>query len=648
MNAMNDRQKAILKILLESTEYLSSRQIAYQLACSEKTVRNDSKVLDQWLSKNSNATLSRKPNIGFRLEISQSERNSLLHTLYNQQQLSDDFEEKDRLSRILELLLIEKESVTIQKLSELFFVNKAIIRKDLEKIEDLLGKYNLSLAMKKKLGIEVAGSEQNWRLAISKIPTFFESTVTNQMNFWGQIFEKQDINAVQLALENVNQQLSNPYTDETLHNLAIHILISIKRLKLGHPIQLPESEIKRVQRKKEFQLAEQTLNKLQHDFAIRFPLSEIAYITLHFMGGKVQKVVSDKMDIDHDVHTMTANLVNRVSNRTHIDFTQDDDLLLGLNVHLQSTVHRIKHGLSVTNPMLEQIKRMYPYMFHIIVNELFSLYKEMNLHIPEEEAAFLTLHFQASLERLQKRSGNNKKGIIVCPMGIGASTLLRTKLERKFHSLDIIDTESINKIHQYSSSDIDFIISTVPIPDAEVPVIEVTPLLTNEEQKKLEAFIEELGNEQKDRIRSLDGKFPNLRALMDEKLILIDLDLSHPYEIIETLIGKLAQQGHVEKEYIESAIIREKHSSTNIGGGIAIPHGDPSYIKTSAIAVGVLKKPMLWGKEYVSLVLALAIKPVEKTMTKKLFNEISKLSDHPLMVNQLIKQKTAQDFIKNL
>ncbi|MEH7504366.1 BglG family transcription antiterminator [Neobacillus drentensis] len=646
---MNDRQKAMLKILLDSpSDFLSSQQIADQLNCSEKTVRNDSKILDQWLSEHSNAALSRKPNIGFRLEISESERNSLLNSLYNVQTTADESEETDRLARILELLLLEKKPLTLQKLSELFYINKAIIKKDIEKIEAFLATSNLTLTTKKKLGIEVEGPEQNWRLAISKIPSIKEYNAQNRINFWEQLFEKQDIRAVSQSLEEVNQQGANPYTDETLQCLTVHILISIKRLKLGNTIQLPTTEVAQIRVKKEYAIAAKALKRLEHHFALRFPQNEIAYISLHFMGGKVQNAIHKNNDVDEEVKMITRLLIQQISTMTRIDFSEDDDLLQGLDVHLQSSLNRIWHGLSMTNPILDQIKRTYPYLFDAIMNELVHLNKVRDLNIPEEEAAYLTLHFQASLERLQRRNGSNKRTIIVCPMGIGASVLLRTKLERKFHSLDIIDSVSIQKINQYSPADIDFIIATVPITNAAVPVIEVTPLLSPEEQNKLQAFIEELSHIPIHQTHQLKGRFPFLRELVKEELIIVDLDYSHPYEIIEALAAKLVQQGYVSEEYTESAIIRELHSSTNIGGGISIPHGDPSFIKKSAIAVGLLKKPLLWGKDYVSLVLTLATKQEEYSKTKELFNEIGQLCDHPIMINNLIKQKTPQEFINSL
>ncbi|MGG3561566.1 BglG family transcription antiterminator [Neobacillus rhizosphaerae] len=648
---MNERQRTMLRILLESRDkFLSSQQLADRLGCSEKTVRNDSKVLDLWLSEHSHATLSRKPNIGFQLEISSTEREELLNTLYHAStgSTNDEMDEKNRLVRILELLLVEKKSLTLQKLSDLFFVNKAVIKKDLEKIEGFLAKSNLQLTTKKKLGIEVEGAEQNWRQAISKVPAFVESTAS-RMQFWEQFFEKQDVQTIKQSLEDANTLNTNPYTDETLQNLTVHMLIAVKRLKQGHSIQLPEAELDSILTKREYATAEDVMKKMEHHFAIRFPQQEMAYIALHFLGGRVQHAPEAGNEVDVDVQELTATLVSQLSHMMHIPFSHDEDLFRGLHVHLQSTMNRIRHRLSVTNPILDEIKRMYPYMFDTIMNEIIHVNQSRDLQIPEEEAAYLTLHFQASLERLQRKSGSNKKTIIVCPMGIGASVLLRTKLERKFHSLDILESVSINKINQYTAADIDFIISTVPISTTTLPVVQVTPLLTAEEENKLQAFIEELSSQKATSgTAQHTGTLPYLRELVKEELIVMNLKYSHPYEVIEALTTRLEEHGYVSKEYIESSIIREQHSSTNIGGGIAIPHGDPSYIKKSAIAVGILNKPLLWGKEYVSLVLTLATKPEEYTTTRELFTEIGQLTDHPLQMTNLIKQKTPEEFIKNL
>ncbi|XJZ26747.1 BglG family transcription antiterminator [Bacillota bacterium Lsc_1132] len=641
---MNDRQKAMLIILLEETAaYLSSQQLADRLNCSEKTVRNDSKLLDQWLAEHSQVVLTRKPNAGFKLDIREKERNTLLQMLTSNRSENKEVGKEKRVKQILQWLLIEKKTLTLQKLSESFFVNKAIIKKDLEKIERFLQKYDLQLSTKKKLGIEIEGNERDFRLALSKIPEFLGE---NQNPFWQEWFLPYEISAVKQLVEELNEKVPNPYTDQTLQNLVIHILISLKRLKQGNLIQLPEVDFAKIKQKMEYRLAEELLKQLEKKFSMHIPKNEIAYIAMHLMGGKAQKPSKKEENINDEVSGLTKKLIDQLSDRTHIEFEQDADLLSTLNVHLKSTLNRLKYGLNVSNPLLDKIKRMYPYLFNTIMAVLVQLNKENNVEIPEEEAAFITLHFQASLERLQKKSGKNQRAIIVCPMGIGTSTLLRAKLDRKFHSLKIIDSVSMNSVNQYSANEIDFIISTLPLNHAPVPVIVVSPLLTNEEEEKIATYLEN-GGEEVQNSRKV-SQYPALRERLKSELILLDLEQNHRFEIIEAIGTTLFDKGYIQKEYIETAVIREKLSSTCIGGGVAIPHGDPSYIVDSAIEVGILKKPILWGNDYVSLVFLLAMKQEEYTVTKELFAELGKISENPLLVNNLIKQNTTESFLKLL
>ena len=72
-------------------------------------------------------------------------------------------------------------------------------------------------------------------------------------------------------------------------------------------------------------------------------------------------------------------------------------------MHLYTTLNRLQYNLSVSNPMLHEIKRMYPYMFDMLIHELDDINQSLSLQIPEEEAAYLTLHFQAAMERLSDK-----------------------------------------------------------------------------------------------------------------------------------------------------------------------------------------------------------------------------------------------------
>lgn len=74
-----------------------------------------------------------------------------------------------------------------------------------------------------------------------------------------------------------------------------------------------------------------------------------------------------------------CHLICRVSELNALDFNKDQILKNGLKIHLYTTLNRINYDLSVSNPMLNDIKKMYPHMFDIVIdvlgeiNQLFDL-----------------------------------------------------------------------------------------------------------------------------------------------------------------------------------------------------------------------------------------------------------------------------------
>lgn len=122
----------------------------------------------------------------------------------------------------------------------------------------------------------------------------------------------------------------------------------------------------------------------------------------------------------------------------------------------------------------------------------------------------------------------------------------------------------------------------------------------------------------------------------------------HRYEIVEMFATKLFEKGYVSKEFIHSAVNRERKSATAIGGGIAIPHGDPFMIQKSAVAVAIMKEPIEWGDERISLVFTIAISKENQGEIRGVIGKIASLSESPLVVHELIAATNYKDFLRIL
>ncbi|WP_208920294.1 BglG family transcription antiterminator [Paenibacillus uliginis] len=644
---MNTRQREVLRMLLADTDrYYVVRDMAMKLNCSEKTIRNNFEAIDLYLSEHYNATLVRKPGFGVKLNIEEHEQMELFDQLFRSAQENEYEQDDNRIAAIAYKLLMNTKPTTLQELAEQYFVNRSVIRKDLDTLDHWLVKWGLSIISKQKVGITIEGNEKEKRAALSKVYQLIGTTSTQ---FIKKKFEVQELNIVTRELRQLEEQETFRFTDEAFDNLLIHTLLMIRRTKLKQPISFSEQEKAFIQEKKEYQGTRTFIQELERLFSIHFSEDEISYLTAHLLGAKIRS--NTRMDTVHhqpliitaEVTELVDSLLRKISSLSFVDFTKDSTLTEGLRIHLSSTINRLSYGLSVTNPLLQDIKKMYPYMFDMVIYSTNQLKQSYHFTIPEDEVAYLTLHFQAAIERLNKQNTIKKRIVTVCHMGTGISQILRTKLECNFSGLQVLDSIRKADLGTYlDKNSVDFIVSTVPLENLTIPHIVVSPLLESADIKKIDKFLDRLDEQSNEAATSI------LQMYTRPVLIFPQVEVSHRFEIIEQLANNLYAQGFVDQEYAHQALLRERLSSTTIGGGIAIPHGDPKLVKQSQIAVATLKEPLEWEQEKVWIVFMLALRNEEQENTKKLFHRLSLLSEQPSLNEQLIYAKQPEDIFSLL
>lgn len=648
---MNNRQKDILHMLLTETRpHLVVRDIALQFGCSERTIRNDLDEIDRYLTETSNARLVRKPGFGVTLDMTESDKSEIASRLLRPAKHKEQETEEERLVAVAYQLLMETKPITIQELADKHYTSKTVIKKDLDTLREWLEKRDLAVVSKQKVGVLVDGKERDKRAALSKL-----SQLTGEagQTFIKDRFAPHELDIVTRELKQLELDAQLAFTDEAFDNLLIHTLLMIRRTKLKQPITFSEQEKIFVREKQEFRWTGAFIRKLERLFAVHFPEDEAAYLTAHILGGKIRsqaRIETEDPGADPAAETAEARglaetLVRKMSALTWVDFGKDEVLMEGLRIHLYSTLNRLSYGLTVSNPMLQDIKRMYPYMFDMVIYATRELSAGYPFAIPEEEAAYLTLHFQAAVERLSQPAENRKRIVTVCHMGVGMSQILRTKLERKFPELDVLDSVRKADLPAYlAQHSVDFIISTIPLEQVNTPSITVSPLLEAGEMQKIADFIGKLDQEpgHAEHAGSILGLYTQ------PSLVYPRLSIGHRFELIEWLANELADQGFVDRDYAHQALLRERLSSTTIGGGIAIPHGDPKLIRTSRIAVATLQEPLEWQEEKVSIVFMLALAPQEQEMMKKLFQRLSLLSEQPSTVERLVRAQTPEELLGSL
>mgnify|MGYP000653541920 CR=1 FL=1 len=281
------REKNILQFLIKHRErYVTSKELADYLSCSDRTVRNHLKSIDQTLNLQGVRLVS-KQGQGYRLIFESQEACQTFRLVY---ELGDDYKTKtsmskgdDRLAFILNKLLFEQVPVLFDDLVEELYVSRSTLSNDFKKIRHMLAQYNLTIESRANKGVYVSGEERDKRRFIMSYfleNQFFKALHTYvKSNFFDQSLPLEEL--AKIVLEEC-QEANLKLSDFVLQNLVVHIALAIVRIKSGFEIsnldsQMTENDI-------EHQVAKKILSRVSEVTNQEFPVQEVDYITLHLLA----------------------------------------------------------------------------------------------------------------------------------------------------------------------------------------------------------------------------------------------------------------------------------------------------------------------------------------------------------------------------
>ncbi|MEW6048874.1 MAG: PTS sugar transporter subunit IIA [Bacillota bacterium] len=114
-------------------------------------------------------------------------------------------------------------------------------------------------------------------------------------------------------------------------------------------------------------------------------------------------------------------------------------------------------------------------------------------------------------------------------------------------------------------------------------------------------------------------------------------------DVLQGMAGELECRGVVSKEYVSALLQREEQFPTGLPTepvGVAIPHADAQFVRSPAIAVAKLRRPVLFRRMdlpstevAVSLVVMLAIHQAEWQV--RLLEAVARVLQDPGLIGEL-------------
>lgn len=636
---MNRELMEILNLMSEHT-YKTAVQFAESVLVHEKTVRTRLKELNKVLAQNG-ATIISKRKCGYRLMVHDLELyTSFCDSLKERNEQMPPSNSQERVNYIFEYLLKHSDYVKVDFFVEVLYVSRNTITAEIKKVEYIFNRYHIELVRRPNYGIKVVGSEFDKRICMANY--YLKVNGLDRSN--KKIHEDQ--HQVSLILQSVLSRNFIRISEIAFQALTMGLYFGIKRVQGGHFAKMDEFENDLSQEGKRVEINQRMIKvaafvaaEVETHFSMQLSSDEVCYIAV-LLGGTassdIDLHISQNLEINHFIDDLSKRMILRVCEGFKLDFLDDFDLRMSLNKHMVPFHIRMSYKIPLKNPILENVKKEYPYAYNLAAHAVTVLNEYYRVRIPEEETGYFALLFQFALEKREKKI-QKKNILVVCASGVGSAQLFVHRYRQTFGKyLDQIQECTVLEAASYDYSEIDYLFTTVPLDVAvPVPVFMVSLFGDDEDLYTVHKLFKR-------------GDKKVLERFFAPEYFYSDIALKSREEVIHFLCDAAAKHFDLPENFFDAIMKREMLGQTDFGNLAAIPHPFSIMTEESFVLVGILKEPINWGHNDVQIVFLVSISKVGDKDIEMFYQLITKLLFDTEKLKQLIARPEFSHLIELL
>ncbi|GAB3059136.1 BglG family transcription antiterminator [Virgibacillus ainsalahensis] len=532
---ISGREREVIELLLKRQEAIPVKEIARNIGASVRTIHRDLKSIEKIVA-DYKLELVKKTGAGVRIQGSEDDIRELERALTWKP--VSEFTPQERSAVILSTLLETNEPIKLFTLASELHVTIATISHDLDLLEEDLAAYHLILIRRRGYGVKVEGEEKQKRSVISNLitkhvdPFEFVSLVKENIQKKSEqntisnrllgLVNPQRLEPIERRVEEARKELTYNLADSAYIGLVVHLALALERLQKGDIITFDQDYLQQMKGTKEYNIAKNIILHLENDLNMAIPEDETGYITMHLMGAKLR--IDQNYDIEDssmDTAYQAKELIQYISKELGIDLTQNNALLKDLVAHLKPAVYRLKQGMNIKNPMIQEIRKDYDELFHLIEEGAGATF--VGIDFPEDEIGYLVLHFASAL--LNRENEADMQALVICSSGIGTAKILATKLKQRIPEIRHVDNKSLFDLDQMDTKKYDLIVSTIPLKNFDSDYIVASPMLTKAEVHLIQKAVRQrkLAYKPTKEKQKQTEFLPNLEAMKNYSTVILDL-----------------------------------------------------------------------------------------------------------------------------
>ncbi|KAF1302567.1 BglG family transcription antiterminator [Enterococcus saccharolyticus] len=685
---MRDRTIKLLRTFIVSDFPISLTRLTEEFMLSERTIRNEINVLNDYLLENALPTLQTIRGKGLQLSITESQKKLLIQLIgsENQEQILT------REERLLDLILsisIGKERVFLYQKENEFQISKSSLDEDMRRLRQMMKEYQVEIVSVPKEGLILSGKEKVIRTMIYSFVNKMVDNFTLTDELKNRSVKKQIIFSyisleVFTKIDRIYDQCISASEDSLYRkNLVLFTSIWFTRLQNKGSLQMSAWVKKHSYTTPELKAFVQAIFET---FSIQEEANERSYLT--FMLDTFNPKNMNTSVEWGQAQMLSIQLIQHVEASTHIPFSKKEkDLQEGLYQHIGSLLSRVRYDVQFANPLKENIKSNYGILYQAVQSFTPEFTKLLGKELSEDEIAFLTIHFSSAFSELNQELSYFYRAVVICNHGVATGKLLSENLKELFN-IEVLAVLSSREVALIEKLDVDLVFSTVPIEVEKKPLLIVEPIIKEDSKAAIADFLKQynqyrrfssnredstsmfsailklIENETKvteDLYQELARIFrenqlsintkelqPMIKDFLQDENILLNVEADDWQELITIVSQPLLKEEAITDKYIQAMIeaVEEFGPYIVIGEHLALAHARPEDgVNQLGLSVATVKTPVKFGHEENDPVkIIFCLSAVDSFSHLNIMRGLIDLINDEQKLNQLLQAETIEEF----
>lgn len=629
---LTKRQNMIMTIMNNQKDWIVGKDLAKLLNVSDRTIRNDIAAINEFYADTMIESNIRK---GYRIQGEKVKR----FIEETKKEIPDTGEERRWL--ILKTL-VEHNQVNIYQLADQMCISEFSLENDMNKIRKLLDNYQGLKVIRQSNMLQLSGGEREKRHLYEELISYKISGNLWNLNKVAENFMRFDLLKVKELLKDIFEEFHYQMNEVRIPTLLIHVGVILERNFACHFLKEDEEQQGKYGRE-EYEISRHFFEKIGARLSLQVREAEICDFAIYLEHGK-RKGYCEEEQLQGLASDLVQHIIVEIREHFDIDFSEDCEFRLGLEVHTVSLLKRHYANVEIDHTCLEEVKRKYPLIFEMGVWVCKIMEEHLNIIISENEISFIALHLGSAYERANLR--RKYRCLLICPHNQTVKDLCIQKIVNRFQDrMEIVGCMSYFEESLIREKNLDLILTTQPVAHAlDIETTEISMFFAHTDEAAVFQTLNRL-----DQIRYRNNFQFFILNLIREEFFTANMAVEEPEKIISDMCDKLYARGYVKENFKEGVLKRERLSPTSFFHGFAIPH-NMSHQETihSAISTAILKQPVQWGSYEVRFVLLLAITEENRNFLKIFFDWLDDIVSNPEKFARLLEVQDYQSFVNTL